>query len=150
MELWESNKELLRTLEEAVEFHNIPPISLPSLLCNMGKVTINGKTFQYTGTLTMINGRFFIDGKEVTDWKSLTKDQKRIDIKIEGDVERLQVDTCDNLYIEGNCNKVKTVSGYVEIGGNVDGDVESVNGGIEIQGNVSGDVRTVSGNIRHK
>ena len=35
MELWESNKETLRTLEEVVEFHNMLPNPLPSLLLDM-------------------------------------------------------------------------------------------------------------------
>ena len=112
----------------------------------MGTAIINGKKINYTGTLTVINGKFFVDGKEVTDWESLDKDQKHIDIKVEGDIDRLQVDDCDSVTITGNCNKVKTVSGDVEIGG----DVESVSGNIDISGNVSGDVKTVSGNIRHK
>ena len=116
----------------------------------MGKVIINGKTFNYTGSLTMINGKFFVDGKEVTDWEDLTKDQKHIDIKVEGNIERLQVDACDSVTITGNCNKVKTLSGDVEIGGDVDGDVESVSGNIDIFGNVGGDVKTVSGDIRRK
>lgn len=116
----------------------------------MGKVIINGKTFNYTGSLTMINGKFFVDGKEVTDWEDFTKDQKHIDIKVEGDIDRLLVDNCNSVTITGNCNRVKTVSGDVEIGGDVDGDVESVSGDIDIAGKVSGDVKTVSGNIRHK
>ena len=116
----------------------------------MGTAIINGKKINYTGTLTVINGKFFVDGKEVTDWESITKDQKHIDIKVEGDIDRLQVDNCDSVTITGNCNRVKTVSGDVEIGGDVDGDVESVSGDIDISGNVSGDVKTVSGNIRHK
>lgn len=115
----------------------------------MGKVTVNGKTFKYDGTLTMINGRFFVDGKEVKDWESLTKDQKHIDIKVEGNIDKLQVDTCDIITITGNCNKVKTVSGDVEIGGDVEGDVESVSGDVDIHGKVAGDVKTVSGDIRH-
>lgn len=92
----------------------------------MGKVIINGKTFNYTGSLTMNNGKFFVDGKEVTDWGDLTKDQKHIDIKVEGDIDRLQVDNCNSVTITGNCNRVKTVSG------DVDGDVESVIGDIDV------------------
>lgn len=126
------------------------PIPLPSFLIkSMSKIIINGKTHTYKGSLTVINGKFFVDGKEVTDWSELEKDQQHIDIKIEGDVERIQVDTCDTISITGNCNRVKTVSGDVEIGGDVDGDVESVSGDINC-GNVSGDVKTVSGDIRRK
>lgn len=116
----------------------------------MAKVIINGKTYTYTGSLTVFDGNFYVDGKKVTDWESLTKDQKHIDIKVEGDIDRLQVDTCDSVTITGSCNRVKTVSGDVEIGGDVDGDIESVSGDIDVHGNVGGDVKTVSGNIRRK
>lgn len=137
-------------MTEVVELHNLPSKLIRSFLINMGSIVINGKRVNYTGTISFENGRFFLDGKELEDLESLTKDQKHIEIKVEGDIDRLQVDTCDNLYIEGSCNKVKTVNGEVEIGGNVFGDVESVNGEIEIHGYVSGDVKTVNGNIKRK
>ena len=116
----------------------------------MSQIIINGKVFKYNGRLTVIDNKFFVDGKEITDWESLEIDQKHIDIKIEGEVERIQIDTCDNLHINGNCNRVKTVSGDVEVKGNVDGDIETVSGDVEVYGSVSGDVRTVSGDIRHR
>lgn len=137
-------------MTEVVELHNLPSKLIRSFLINMGSIVINGKKVNYTGTISIENGRFFLDGKELKDLESLTKDQKHIEIKVEGDIDRLQVDTCDNLYIEGSCNKVNTVNGEVEIGGNVFGDVESVNGYIEIHGYVIGDVKTVNGNIKRK
>lgn len=137
-------------MTEVVELHNLPSKLIRSFLINMGSIVINGKRVNYTGTISIENGRFFLDGKELKDLESLTKDQKHIEIKVEGDIDRLQVDTCDNLYIEGSCNKVNTVNGEVEIGGNVLGDVESVNGYIEIHGYVIGDVKTVNGNIKRK
>ena len=142
-----------RNIEDIGRGSRVPQCTAESFaltLIKMGKVIINGKVFNYTGRLTVVNNKFFVDSKEITDWESLEKDQKHIDIKIEGDVERLLVETCDNLYIEGNCNRVKTVSGDVEIGGDVDGDVESVSGDISVSGSVSGDVKTVSGNIRRR
>ena len=115
----------------------------------MGKIIINGKVFNYTGRLTVINNKFFVDGKEITDWESLEKDQKHIDIKIEGNVDRIEVEACDKFSIDGNCNRIETVSGNVEVQGDVNGDVETVSGNINVNGSVSGDARTVSGDIRH-
>lgn len=115
----------------------------------MGTIVINGKKFHYEGSLTIINGRYFVNGKEVKDLEELTKDQKQINIEIHGDVEKLDIDCCDQITITGNVKKVKTTSGDVEINGNVDGDVESVSGSIDC-GDVGGDARTVSGNIRRR
>lgn len=115
----------------------------------MGTIIINGKRFNYSGSLSIINGKYFVDGKEVKDWNEFTKDQKTINISIEGNVDKLTVDCCETVTITGNCGKVKTTSGDIEIGGNVDGDVESVSGDIEC-GNISGDAKTVSGNIRRR
>ena len=115
----------------------------------MGAIVINGKRFQIKGNLSIINGRYFVDGKEVKDWSEFTKDQKVINITIEGDVQKLDVDCCETVHINGNCGKVKTTSGDSEVGGNVDGDVQTVSGDIDC-GNVGGDASTVSGNIRRK
>lgn len=115
----------------------------------MGTIVINGKKLHYEGSLTVINGKYFVNGKEVTDWNELAKDQKQVNIEIHGDVEKIDVECCDQITITGNVKKVKTTSGDVEIHGDVDGDVESVSGSIEC-GNVGGDARTISGNIRRR
>ncbi len=115
----------------------------------MGTIIINGKKVNYQGSLTVINGKYFVNGNEVTDWNELTKDQKQISIEIHGDVDKLDIECCDTVTITGNVKKVKTISGDIEIHGNVEGDVESVSGSIDC-GNVGGDAKTVSGNIRRK
>lgn len=115
----------------------------------MGTIVINGQRFRYNESLSIINGKYFVDGKEVKDWYELTKDQKEINITIEGDVNKLDVDCCDRIYVKGNVGKVKSTSGDIEVEGDVDGDVQTVSGDI-ICRNVGGDASTVSGNIRRR
>lgn len=115
----------------------------------MNTIVINGNRFHYNGNLSIINGKYYVDGKEVKDWSEFTKDQKEISITIEGNVNKLDVDCCDMIHVNGNVGKVKATSGDIEIEGNVDGDVQTVSGDI-CCGNVGGDASTVSGNIRRK
>lgn len=136
-------------MEEVVESHNRLRNPLPSTFLSMGTIVINGQRFRYNGSLSIINGKYFVDGKEVKDWSELTKDQKEINITIEGDVNKLDVDCCDRIYVKGNVGKVKSTSGDIEVEGDVDGDVQTVSGDISC-GNVGGDASTVSGNIRRK
>lgn len=115
----------------------------------MGVIVINGQRFQYNGSLSIINGRYFVDGKEVRDLSELTKDQKEVNITIDGDINKLEVDCCDRIYVKGKVGKIKSTSGDIEVGGDVEGDVQTVSGDINC-GNISGDASTVSGNIRRK
>ena len=85
----------------------------------MSVIVINGKSYRYNGTLSFVNGDILVNGKKVENWEELEKDQKHINIQIEGNVERLQVESCDTVHITGSCSKVKTVSGDIEIGGDV-------------------------------
>lgn len=115
----------------------------------MGVIVINGKRHTYTGSLSIVNNEFFVNGKKVTDWNDIEENQKHIDIKVEGNVEKIDIDCCDTLSVKGNVGKVRTTSGDIEISGDVDGDVQTVSGSVYC-GNVDGDVQTVSGDIRHK
>jgi hypothetical protein len=103
-------------------------------------VTINGSTF--TGrNITVVNGQVIVDGVD------RTPDSKNITISVTGDVSSLKVDVCNLITIAGNCGDVETVSGSVEVAGQVNGDVESVSGSIRC-GAIAGKASTVSGNIR--
>lgn len=105
----------------------------------MSSFKING--LNITGNnVTVKNGNIIIDGKDVTP------DAKLINIEVSGDVGELIVDTCEKINITGNAQKIKTASGDVEIGGDVNGDVESMSGDINCE-NVEGDVHTSSGDI---
>lgn len=115
----------------------------------MGTIVINGQRFQYHGSLSIINGRYYVNGKELKDLSELAKDQKEVNITIDGDINKLEVDCCNRIFVKGNVGKIKSTSGDIEVEGDVDGDVQTVSGDINC-GNVSGDASTVSGNIRRK
>jgi len=105
-------------------------------------ITINGKTINMSGDNIIIsNGKVLIDGKDVTP------DAKKIDIKVTGNIETLDVDTCDRIHIEGEVYTVKTMSGEV-VCGDIKGDVKTMSGDVSADV-ITGKVKTMSGDIRH-
>jgi DUF4097 and DUF4098 domain-containing protein YvlB len=59
----------------------------------------------------------------------------------------LNVDACSTISVNGNVKALKTISGDVEVTGNIEGEVNTTSGDIECEGNIGGSVRTVSGDI---
>ena len=124
----------------------------------MSKITIGEKT--YIGNSIIVNnGKIFVDGKRVD-----TDDQPRIEIKVEGNVEFVQVDYCEKIGVNGNVHSINTSSGNVECEdvlnsvrtqsgditcNDVSGDVNSQSGDIDCD-NIDGDVTTVSGDVEAK
>jgi hypothetical protein len=107
------------------------------------KVTINGVSYVGGNSVKIINGKVIIDGKD------MTPDAKNITIHVEGDVSNLSVDICDKLSVTGSVNELSTVSGDVEVGGSVGGNIKTTSGDIKC-GNIAGNVKTVSGDIKNK
>lgn len=106
-------------------------------------ITINGKI--YSGNSISVNNDIvIIDGKRVDD-----DDKKVINIKVEGNIETLDVDYCDEINITGDCKTVTSKNGNIQVKGNVSGDVTSKNGNIVCR-DVTGDVETKNGNIVHQ
>lgn len=114
----------------------------------MTTININGKTFYVEGSLSMINGKWYDGNGCEIDMNNLEgmKEAKTINITIEGNVDRLDVDNCSSIVINGDCKKVKTTSGDIRCN-DIDGDAESVSGDIECEV-IHGDAKTVNGNIR--
>ena len=97
-------------------------------------------TIQSSGNISVINGKIIVDGKDVTP------DAKEISIEVFGNVDRLQVDECQVVSIAGDAGKVSTMSGKVEVVGDVKGNVSTMSGKV-VCGNVGGSVSTMSGKI---
>jgi hypothetical protein len=118
-------------------------ISSPSMA---GTMNINGSTIVTTGANSIVikNGKVFVDGKDVTP------DAKTITIQVTGSVQNLQCDTCATVTVKGNAGDVSSVSGDLNITGNVTGSATSTSGDIDVGGSVSGNVRTVSGDIKKR
>lgn len=106
----------------------------------MSRVTINGKAFSAKSSIVINNGRVILDGQSVE-----MPDEKRISIEVKGDVQDLQVDSCDSLIIQGAVGSVQSTSGDVRCG-DVGGSVQTVSGDVRAQA-IQGNVKTVSGDI---
>lgn len=106
-------------------------------------ISINGKT--YTGNSVKIsNNKVYIDGK-LQD----TEDAKEINISVSGNIKNLSVDACDKVDVTGDIGTLKTMSGDVDIEGNVTGSIKTMSGDVDC-GNVGGNISTMSGDIKHR
>lgn len=121
----------------------------PCSLRIMNVVTINGKTYKVEGKVSIVNGIIFVNGKKFQNYEESEKDKKVINIAIEGDVEKIDVDACDSITVSGSVKNIKTMSGDVEIHGDVNGDVKTMSGDVDC-GNVAGDVSSMSGDIKRR
>lgn len=104
-------------------------------------VTVNGRTYQGS-SVSIINGRVIVDGKEMSDESSSPK----IEVSIQGNVERLETASGDvtvHGMVQGG---LSTVSGDIECHA-VHGPVSSVSGDIRCS-SIAGSVSTVSGDIK--
>ena len=110
----------------------------------MNQVIINGKKYTGGNSIVVSNNKVIIDGVDQSPSKC-----KKIDIKIVGNVENLEVDTCNTINVHGDVNSLQTTSGDVDVSGNVTDSVDSTSGDIEC-GDVGGSVKSVSGDIKCK
>lgn len=98
------------------------------------------------------DGKITIDGKMFDEYMNEQENapvRPVITIQVTGDVERIECDECKGITITGNCRRVKTNMGDINIGGDVDGDVHTNMGSIEC-GNVGGDATTNMGSVHYK
>lgn len=108
---------------------------------NMATININGGV--YSGNnISVINGKIIVDGVNVTPG-----DSKHIKIEVTGNIDKLTVDACNEISINGNVGTVKTMSGNVDVTGDIAGDIKTLSGNVDCD-DVSGNVKTMSGNIR--
>ncbi len=107
-------------------------------------VIINGVRISGGNNITIRNGRVIVDGADVTP------SDKQINIAVQGNVTRLEVDCCDRIGIAGSAGAVSTQSGDVEVRGDITGSVNTMSGSVECGGSISGNVSTMSGSVRHR
>lgn len=108
-----------------------------------------GRTIIKGGTISITDGKTFVDGKPIDELNAINTDDKVINITIEGNVERLEVDYCTSIKVTGDAKRIKTSNGDIEIGGNVSGDVHTNMGSITC-GDIEGDCHTNMGSIYMK
>ncbi|MDR5810314.1 hypothetical protein [Caballeronia sp. LZ019] len=108
----------------------------------MASITINGRTV--TGKNISVRGKqVTVDGETVT-----VDDSLRVIIEVQGDVERIDVDSCERLSVHGQAGRVSVVSGNITCG-DVGGSVETVSGNVNCR-DIGGNVSTTSGNVNRR
>jgi hypothetical protein len=109
-----------------------------------GSISINGS--KYSGkNIRIENNKVYVDGNLVEGGK----DDKVINILVEGSIDRLDVDYCSNLVVEGDVKTLNTVSADVKVN-NVTGDIKTTSGDVDVKGSCGGSVNTVSGDVTAK
>lgn len=106
----------------------------------MATFNINGVSL-VGNNIQIANGKIIIDGKIID-----TGEAKNISVSVQGDVNSIQADACNQIGVIGNVKMVKTTSGDVDITGNVDGNVNTVSGDVSCN-KVNGTTNTISGDI---
>ena len=109
-------------------------------------IKINNKKYNFSGNFTINNNRVFCNGKEVTNLEDI--EEKEINIVIESGIEKIEVDGCNTITVNGNCGQIKTMSGDVDCSGDIQGSVSTLSGDVRCSGSIHGSVQTMSGDIR--
>ena len=126
----------------------------------MGKIIINGKETNISGTLQYRDGTWYIDGKEVNledlgkEKESLTQGnncscpgskEKERTVIVDGNLENLTISSGQcKVIVKGNIEDLVVSSGVVTVEGNVGGDV-AVTGGSVTCGKIGGDLGIFGG-----
>ena len=110
----------------------------------MGIVKMNGVTYN-GNSISMRGNKIIIDGVDVTGDH---EDAKKINVIVEGDINSFDIDYAEKIAVAGNVTDLKTMSGSVEVRGDVHGDVKTQSGSVKIEGNVDGNVKTMSGSVK--
>lgn len=110
-------------------------------IIKMANISINGDLV-VGKSISIVNGKVYIDGK------LSESNEKIINIHIEGNVEKVDVDACENVIVEGSVNSLQTTSGNVKVQNGVKGDLKTTSGDVEIDGEVGGSINTVSGDVK--
>jgi len=109
----------------------------------MNTISINGITIQGNRNVVISNGKIMINGKDVTP------NSKEINIVINGDVDKLEVDCCNKVSVTGSVKNIITKSGDIEVTGDVDGNIQTMSGDVDC-GHVQGSISTMSGDVKHR
>ena len=92
-----------------------------------GTVIIGGniKSSSIEGnSVSIINNKIFVDGKEIAT------EEKVINIIVEGNLDKLEVDCCNSIKVNGVTKDIEVSNGNITISGDVKGNVNNVNGNI--------------------
>ena len=91
-------------------------------------------------SISIINNKIFVDGKEIET------EEKVINIIVEGNLDKLEVDCCNSIKVNGVTKDVEVSNGNITINGDVKGNVNNINGNI-IAKAINGNCKTINGDI---
>ena len=91
-------------------------------------------------SISIINNKIFVDGKEIET------EEKVINIIVEGNLDKLEVDCCNSIKVNGVTKDVEVSNGNITISGDVKGNVNNINGNI-IAKVINGNCKTINGDI---
>ena len=91
-------------------------------------------------SVSIINNKIFVDGKEIET------EEKVINIIVEGNLDKLEVDCCNSIKVNGVTKDVEVSNGNITINGDVKGNVNNINGNI-IAKAINGNCKTINGDI---
>ena len=100
----------------------------------MGNINIKGNN------VSIMNNKIFVDGKEIGT------EEKEINIIVEGNLDKLEVDCCNSIKVNGVTKDVEVSNGNITISGDVKGNVNNINGNI-IAKVINGNCKTKNGDI---
>ena len=91
-------------------------------------------------SISIINNKIFVDGKEIET------EEKVINIIVEGNLDKLEVDCCNSIKVNGVTKDVEVSNGNISINGDVKGNINNINGNI-IAKAINGNCKTTNGDI---
>ena len=100
----------------------------------MGNINIKGNN------VSIINNKIFVDEKEIGT------EEKEINIIVERNLDKLEVDCCNSIKVNGVTKDVEVSNGNITISGDVKGNVNNINGNI-IAKVVNENCKTKNGDI---
>ena len=91
-------------------------------------------------SVSIINNKIFVDGKEIET------EEKVINIIVEGNLDKLEVDCCNSIKVNGVTKDIEVSNGNISINGDVKGNVNNINVNI-IAKAINGNCKTINGDI---
>lgn len=110
----------------------------------MNSITVNGAKITATGDISIVNGKIFVNGENVTPDD---KDKREINIVVTGDTGTIAVDYCQSLSVTGNITDLQSTNSDILVRGIILGNLQTTSGDVQTYGGVGGSVQTVSGDV---
>lgn len=107
----------------------------------MSQIIINGASY-IGSSISINNNNIQINGE------TIQLNDKQINIEINGNIDDLKVDYCQNFKITGDVNSIQSGSGDINVSGSINGNVQTGSGDVECEGSIAGNVNTGSGDVK--